>query len=1097
MERPDFGKILDFFKDEQTRDLVSRQHALLKRIVKSCRTGFTLRELPVVAELLELVSARIGAMEQPDDAADLEKTLCKTVRLCGMPAIREKSNEELLAPGLAAAETILRRLESLLHSGSPRVAIEATRALHVVARGEAEGDAERGGGRQNATAAKQLNRRLLLKAQVVEGAVAELRTHVEQLLAIDDDGTAAVVAEAISKDVDGESSDEDESADARRHKKKKLGKGGGSGGMSGHRLSAAGARAGTPFGGALVFSTAPRTLAFAELQLLLALVKLLRELSTSYDAAGALVRCGGMGVCISVLRLFLHDPLGSEPVAVAVEVLWNALEHSAVAVNAAGPPAPSRTELLARRRENNAMWHLADDTALAVLRQLLTALFVHGRRAVDKQLRNEVLIVSSLIASHRKSHKPFRTQNLLQLLLQYATASELPEDSIEERTRASSKGSLWDPDKPPLADRHNFATGSPEDLEMKRILWALLSDLGRQDQANLELIVKADFMGALLMYLDVDSLEAVDEPSFEESMLLEGPGSPADGDPGDAPEPAAGAPRRRIPTTLRRLPLTQLHVLQQQAMAVLLNLAPRAPAAFQALQGHILALRFLDACDDTGGGGGAPKSEPKVPKSASGLIQGALMLLISVVGLPGLQDELGHLDAVRIMLRRFTDKSANNSLRADAVQILSKLCEGHVGNQTSLRRLDGISALVDELEIYCSGRSPAPRLRHPPPGGGGDDDGGGSGIASSSATEKVTPITVGVLDCVWNAVVGNKRSEARLPPAHGIDALLSMLEVGPRLMRHQVCGVLADLARNGKLVPYVRAWRSDRSMRSASQLLAHVWEDEEIRLGCDREHGILSNLQQPLRRQRGLGGAAAADDAGSPSRAQPPPPGDSSDDESLRAPPPPPSPGSPDGKATTKFVRKAQGGGLQTSMAAKAERAMRQAVGACDLRAKIAPIVELLGHEDAADGIPAEDRATLCMVRHYEQFCDGESWAEVRDQLRAAGVKPIAADAKLLELKLGACAATAEATQAEQKVLAGEREDEERNTEAAYLGTILLQRDQEIRQLAIKRNALVPKSLQQKRRAEKAKQHAEATGEAHPSVDATTSGELSSTLPPP
>ena len=151
MERPDFGKILDFFKDEQTRDLVSRQHALLKRIVKSCRTGFTLRELPVVAELLELVSARIGAMEQPDDAADLEKTLCKTVRLCGMPAIREKSNEELLAPGLAAAETILRRLESLLHSGSPRVAIEATRALHVVARGEAEGDAERGGGRQGRT----------------------------------------------------------------------------------------------------------------------------------------------------------------------------------------------------------------------------------------------------------------------------------------------------------------------------------------------------------------------------------------------------------------------------------------------------------------------------------------------------------------------------------------------------------------------------------------------------------------------------------------------------------------------------------------------------------------------------------------------------------------------------------------------------------------------------------------------------------------------------------------------------------------------------------------------------------------------------------
>jgi len=101
----------------------------------------------------------------------------------------------------------------------------------------------------------------------------------------------------------------------------------------------------------------------------------------------------------------------------------------------------------------------------------------------------------------------------------------------------------------------------------------------------------------------------------------------------------------------------------------------------------------------------------------------------------------------------------------------------------------------------------------------------------------------------------------------------------------------------------------------------------------------------------------------------------------------------------------------------------------------------------------------------------------VQSQLAGGGVKPIAADARLLELKLGACAACAEATQAEQKVLAGERKAEEQEMEDAYLGTILLQRDQEIRQLAIKRNALVPKSLQQKRRQEQA---AAAAAEAAP-----------------
>ena len=120
------------------------------------------------------------------------------------------------------------------------------------------------------------------------------------------------------------------------------------------------------------------------------------------------------------------------------------------------------------------------------------------------------------------------------------------------------------------------------------------------------------------------------------------------------------------------------------------------------------------------------------------------------------------------------------------------------------------------------------------------------------------------------------------------------------------------------------------------------------------------------------------------------------------------------------------------------------------------------------DGVPADDRATLAMVKNYEQFVDGEAWADVRDQLRAAGVKPIAADARLLELKIGASTDAAERTRAEQEILAGERAEEERRAESAYLGTILLQRDQEIRQLAIKRNALVPKSLQQKRRAEQA-----------------------------
>ena len=97
------------------------------------------------------------------------------------------------------------------------------------------------------------------------------------------------------------------------------------------------------------------------------------------------------------------------------------------------------------------------------------------------------------------------------MLLDYACAAELPEDAIEVRTQAT-QGRDPRSTEPPLADRHTFATSSNEDLETKRILWSMLSDLGGAREENLKLVVEADFMGALLMYLDVEALDAADEP---------------------------------------------------------------------------------------------------------------------------------------------------------------------------------------------------------------------------------------------------------------------------------------------------------------------------------------------------------------------------------------------------------------------------------------------------------------------------------------------------------------------------------------------------------------------------------------------------------
>ena len=110
-DRPDFPKILEFFTDPRTEDLQARQHALLKRIVQKCARGFRLRELPVVAELLDIVPRRIEGLVEKDaeESEELERTLCNIIRITAKPNIRQKANEELLAPGLKAAAQILEK----------------------------------------------------------------------------------------------------------------------------------------------------------------------------------------------------------------------------------------------------------------------------------------------------------------------------------------------------------------------------------------------------------------------------------------------------------------------------------------------------------------------------------------------------------------------------------------------------------------------------------------------------------------------------------------------------------------------------------------------------------------------------------------------------------------------------------------------------------------------------------------------------------------------------------------------------------------------------------------------------------------------------
>lgn len=111
-----------------------------------------------------------------------------------------------------------------------------------------------------------------------------------------------------------------------------------------------------------------------------------------------------------------------------------------------------------------------------------------------------------------------------------------------------------------------------------------------------------------------------------------------------------------------------------------------------------------------------------------------------------------------------------------------------------------------------------------------------------------------------------RRPDVGATAAHTLSApLLRVLD--PKFLRavggsSQVSGIIADLLRNKRSIPYARAWRSDLNMLSITQLMVRLWVAEESRLGVSRPNGVLQNLWEPLQshdREHGLRDPGSSD----------------------------------------------------------------------------------------------------------------------------------------------------------------------------------------------------------------------------------------------
>lgn len=907
-------------------------------------SSFRYGELAQVEHLLPLVESRVSSGHH---GSEFRRSLLSLLDICSLAPVRDRANQEFTEHGLSASSSLFRTLGGLLWSPDAGIQSATADALRKIAAGndptrpntpDDEKNLRFGECRDDLRPKpKDINQALLLGCGVVTSAVACLGKVMNDVMvsitALDDDSSlgsssfgdvdevepqgicdapphsATESGEPMPRDdgdlddAEGADLDDDEEVDSTATKAHEDG------------LAIEDAEVGGSDGGG-----GSSNLALVH-TVLLSLLQLVRELSTDAKSSAAMVGEGLVALLVQAMRAVrgIRDP----NLSITVEVMWNCLEHSQNAMDN-GRPALSRTSLIRKARKSNAAFALSNWNGVSALKDVVEALLIGGFRNKDKELRNEAVIVASQLSSNGRSHPLFRNTGMLLLLLRYATAVEtgladgnpLAAES-EARTfsiagtEGSHSGSSGDgdgglsglertgvPELGPLADPRNFATIKEVDMELKLLLWSLLTDLCKRDARNVEVVNASPLMDTLLMYVDLvveegpngdapppgmsrsislasmpplgsgqqvissaaispttptsspvagggassrhpgangselgegngptaapfsgNTTTSVDIPasSVSEDAGLKGRsnlGGLADGGRVKGPSEIGCATQLFVPASVFRLPVTSIRLLQGQAMASLLVLAPKCPRKFQALGGHMVTLRLLDRL------GNRPDNQR--------LVKVATKMLAIVVSLPGLKEELGRVDGVKIMLDRFSDEwkreqhgsgssgaggssvsgggvgggggEGASEVRTDMVIILCRLCENCPENQEAFRKADGVPIMMAAVKSYCRARSEAKQQEGAGSGrggaGGGAGASGGSSLglsgcsggveAGGSNGENLDPALVHIIDCVWCAVVGNRRSEARLLQCEGLDTLLDLLELCPVFMRHQV-----------------------------------------------------------------------------------------------------------------------------------------------------------------------------------------------------------------------------------------------------------------------------------------------------------------------
>jgi hypothetical protein len=107
-------------------------------------------------------------------------------------------------------------------------------------------------------------------------------------------------------------------------------------------------------------------------------------------------------------------------------------------------------------------------------------------------------------------------------------------------------------------------------------------------------------------------------------------------------------------------------------------------------------------------------------------------------------------------------------------------------------------------------------------------------------------LALSILNCLWNAVLGSRRSESLFLDSEGLYVILEFLEECDNIHKKMALSCLSYLIENQKAVSSFCDWNSGKTMVNATQLLIGIYEKEDERFGVKYENGVVKNRLRPL-----------------------------------------------------------------------------------------------------------------------------------------------------------------------------------------------------------------------------------------------------------